>query len=655
MERKSFINRAAFIFFLYYLGFIVLFINLFKIQVLQKEKWEKIAYRQYFSKEELMGKRGKILTVNGKEIAYDMESYQLILDPKFISDENIKELAEVFAENLDLNYIQLAKQILDKKNKGRRYLKIKEDILSKSKDEVLDRLKRGKTSREKRDIMSGIYFRESTTRIYPEWDLFKNVVGYTNSKKEGVYGVENSYDRYLRGAKGYSERFTSTYNKFTIPVLNDLEKIEAEDGNNVYLTIDYVIQHILDDSLYEMFKETKANWAAGIVINPKNGDILGMSSFPMSKTKSNVRNNVIYNQYEPGSVIKPIIVGMALDEGLIDLEELFYCKGYIRLYNVTIKDHDSSSIGYLDASKILEKSSNVGMVQIAQRFKNENFYDKLVDFGFDEKTGVDLSGERRIYLRNYKKWSGVSKATISFGQGIVSTPIHMAMAMASLVNGGKLYKPTIIDRVETSYGTILKKSEPDLKRRVISEKAAEEMKNIMKLVVKRGTGKNAAVEGYEIGGKTGTSQKSGGVSGYTAGKYISSFVGFFPVEDPEYLCLIVIDEPKGKKIYGGQIAAPVVKKVFERIIRHKNIIPKNIQSKMIYLENESYEIDSENFQEFPSDIMPDFRGKSLREAMMYLHNKEYEVVIKGHGKIKKQEPKPGTNLNKVRKIYLDLE
>lgn len=654
MNNNNFISRAAFIFFLYYLGFLVLIINLFRIQVIQNQKWSKIAYRQYFTKEEVSGKRGKILTFNGKEIAYDMESYQLILDPKFIEEKDISYIAEAFSVVLGLDYEKIKNDITDKKNAGRRYIKIGEGLLAKEKNEITNMLIKGKTRKEQRDILAGIFFKEDTTRIYPELDLFKNVIGYINSEKQGVYGIEKTYDNYLKGGKGYSQRFLSTHNQFNIPVLNDPEKMEAEDGNNIYLTIDYVIQHILDESLYEIFIETEADWAAAIVISPKNGKVLAMSSFPVSQNKQTVRNNVIYNQYEPGSVFKAIIMSMALEEKLVNENEIFYSKGWIKMYNVTMKDHDSSTTGYLDIAKIIEKSSNVAMVMISERFSNFLFYEYLKKFGFDEKTNIELSGEREIKIRPYKRWSGVTKATMSFGQGIVATPIQMAMAFAAVINGGYLYEPMIVDRVETSSGKLLKKNEPILKRRVFaSNDTTEKMIPLLKRVVDSGTAKNAYIEGYEVAGKTGTSQKAG-PKGYEKGKYISSFAGFFPANDPEYLCLVVVDEPKGKKIYGGQVAAPVVKNTFERIIRHKNITPKNIKDKIIYIGDEELDI---NFDviEVDENIMPDLKGKSLKEALNFFHEKDYEIVVKGSGMIKNQEPKAGSDIKDIKKIYITLE
>lgn len=653
MNNKINNKRIKIVIGVFYFGFILLIVNLFKIQIIEHKNWKKIAYKQYYTKEYLEDKRGQILTYDKKEIAYDLESYILILDPFRISDKYLDEISSVISSVLNLNEEELKNKIKVGKENKRRYLNISNNVFAEEKEEIYNLLIKDKKKLERESIISGVFFKEDTIRILPELDLFKNIIGFINIEKEGMYGIERTYNSYLKGTKGYSETYLSTHNKFELPLKNQYKKVEAKDGNNVILTIDYVMQHILDENLYKTFIETNAEWAAGVIVSPKNGKILAMSSFPVSDRLVDTRNNVIYNQYEPGSVFKPIIASMALNEGVIDENSRFYSTGRIKKYNTILKDHGNGVIGNLSISDIIEKSSNVGMIMIGDNMTNQTMYNGLLRYGFNEKTDIELSGERDVSVPNLANWSGLTKPTISFGQGIVVTPIQMVMGFAAVINGGYLYKPIIVDRVETPTGEIVLKNNPQLKRRVFeNEKISETMRLYLERAVANGTGKGAYIEGYNVGGKTGTSQKAG-KGGYARGKYIASFAGFFPSDDPEYLCLIVVDEPK-RKIYGGEVAAPVAKKVFERIIKYKNIIPNNIKEKIIYLKDDEVQfktlkIDTEK------NIMPNFVGYSLRDALEFFSETNYEIIIKGSGKIKSHEPKSGSCLDKVQKVYLNLE
>ncbi len=654
MYENHFNKRFMIIFFIFLFLMILLVLNLARIQIINSKYWAERAYKQYYRNEELVGKRGSIIAQNGEKIAYDIESYDLTMDPRHADDFDIDKIVRIFASNLELEPGKLKNDILEKKHEQKRYIKIQKEIDAELKNKIAQELKA-----ENLLVGKGIYFMETTTRFYPKRDLFVSVAGYVNAEKKGVFGVEGSLDKYLLGEKGYHKKYVSTHIEFELPMAKKGEMVKPEDGKTVVLTIDYVIQHILEEEMRKMFNETGSEWAAGIILEPDTGKILAMVSLPVENDNAKIRNNFIHNQYEPGSVMKPLIVAMALEENLIKDDEIIYSGGNIKVFNATIREHDSSTKGYFTLKDVIAKSSNVAMVKIGEKFSRAVFYEYMKKYGFGELTGIDLTGEKKPYLSNYKYWSGVTQATMSFGQGIAVTPIEMAMAFSALINGGVLYKPLLIDRVEDKDGNILVKYNPIIKNRVISNETSFKVKKMMEEVVVRGTATSAKIEGYTAGGKTGTSQKSGGKKGYLKGKYISSFAGFYPVENPKYFFLALYDEPKGKKVYGGQIAAPVFRESLKRILKYKNILPENITTKTIYLDRDIKDMKVENLdmkKNIEEGIIPDFKGKSLRDVLDFFSNYEDVAVnIKGNGMVKNQSIKPGSNVKNINEITIILE
>lgn len=644
MRKFNFLKRINGILVLFAIIFFVILINLFRIQVIQKKKWEKKAIKQYFRINEIIAKRGEIKTMNNEEIAYDLESYELVLDPTIMKKKYLDHNILIFSKYFKIDRLKLKTKILEKIKSKRRYYSVGKNLLNDDKEKMQKELK----------TSAGIIFKRQTSRKYPKWELFSHITGFINSDRKGKYGIEKKFDKYLSEEKGYQKKYVSTNIVFDLPVGKKGEIVEPRPGKSIILTIDYVIQHILYEELKKGFEENKAKWAAGVVIDPSNGKILAMVSLPNTKKKSLVRNNVIYNQYEPGSVLKPVIMAAALDEGLIKENEIFYSEGKIKIYRAVISDHDQDSKGYLTPTDIIVKSSNVGMVKIGQKFTKKQLYTKLKHFGFGEYTGIELLEERKIPLRNYKKWSGLTLPTISFGQGIAATPLQVAMAFATVINGGQHNKAMIIERIEDNEGKILKTYEKEKIRDVISKDVSDKMRKILYKAVEEGTGRNAKIDGYLIGGKTGTSQKSEGKKGYSKEKYSASFAGFFPVDDPKYLCLIVIDEPKGRSIYGGSVAAPVFREVMKRIINYKKIAPSNLDRKIIKLDaKKKKEKKIEKKKEYT--VLPYLIGKQKREVLKILDGLSFELEFKGRGKVVKQYPRAGTRLKKVKKLILKCE
>ncbi|WP_307905208.1 penicillin-binding protein [Haliovirga abyssi] len=639
-------SKVIIIYIIIIIAFIVAIYQLSMIQIFNNKFWKKEAYNQYYQNGTPIGHRGKIETLNGEEIAYDIPMYQIILDPTQIENGKEEKASAILSENLKLDKKQILRTILDKKSKKSKYYKVGKSISVETESKIKKLFIKNK--------INGFFVGEDTKRIYPNFYIFNSITGFVGGDKKGKYGIEKMFDKRLKGAKGFS-RVSKFKEKYSLSFGGKEEFISPKDGQTIVLTIDYTMQHILYEEMYKMFEETKSNWAAGVIVEANTGKILAMVSLPATDNKVYIKNNVIYNTYEPGSVFKPLIMGAALDEGIVKPDDIFYCPGKIKVYDRTIKDHDNSTIGYLTLKKIISKSSNVGMVQIGERFSKTSFNNWLHRYGFGAPTGIKLFKESSLKIGNPKKWSGVKIPTMSFGQGIAVTPIQLAMALTSVVNGGILYKPRIVERIEDG-DIIFDNNKPEIRNRTISKETSELIKTYLRDVVENGTGKNAKIEGYDIGGKTGTSQKAENGK-YGKGKYTASFVGVLPLKKPKYVALVVYDEPKGKKIYGGQIAAPVIKNVFERIAKYKDILPNNLETKTVILngetaiENSEIKADNSNIKNY----MPNLIGKTKREALGEISNITQNVEIEGEGKITFQSPKPGTPKNKIDKVYLKFQ
>ena len=667
------------------LAFFLLVLKLLFIQVVQSSKLKAEADKQHTKRFETLGKRGKIVAETGEEVAYDVEKYDIILDPMGMQEKKGTKkrdmvaivLADVVSkiriakgENVDKNVLknEISKKIDEGITKSSRYYLLEKGISIQNKKEIEEKLydeinkekkKKMNPNEEKRVAFQkyGISFDVKYDRVYPQEKKYENLAGYVNIDGSGVFGIERKFEEYLAGKKGYIKKQTSTGKIFELPVGEEEEVVEAKNGSNIVLTIDNYMQHVLSNELEKMFTETEAEWASAIIIECNTGRIKAMVSMPIDQNRGFIRNNAYQNQYEPGSIMKPIIMSSALDSHVINDNETFVSTGSIRVFDRVLNEHDSSSTGKLTLTDIIAKSSNVGMVLISQRFNREQFYDYLVKFGFSEKTGIDTFGEKKVYLRPPQKWDGVTQATMSYGHGIVVTQLQMAYALNAVFNGGILYKPIIVDKIIDEDGTVLKKFETEARRRVISQEVSEKLRKMIKSAVINGTGTQAAIPGYDIGGKTGTAKYSNG-KGYEPGKYVSSFVGIYPSANPKYLALITVAKPKGK-IYGGQVGAPVFRESFKKIFLYKNIKPDNESDEYLELKNaDKYSVeDIPEISKIPleQDIMPNLKGMRIDDAIRMFEGRNIDIQSNGRGVIVSQDPKVGSSMKDIKKVTINLE
>lgn len=657
-ERMAIVVVCVFIFTLFAI------LKLFYMQIIKGSEWRETAERQYRNKKIEKKKRGRIITSDGEILAYDFENYTINFDPTIVKSEKIDTLVSILKKNIpSINADKLKSDIITKREKKAQYLNIVDENTKKG--VIFDLKTKQNIEKEIKELIKtdkvGINFEESFVRKYISNDSFQEIVGFLdgdNSGKQG-YGVERYNEEKLKGKDAEIISFNQTF--VSADTLQRRKEIkDGEDGNNVILTIDSTLQYDLDEEMKKVQAEYSAESSMGILIEAETGKILAMSTYPKGNNKSEIRNRPITDFFEPGSIFKPITIAMGLQEGAINENSTVYSKGFIEVGDRIIKDHDGSTTGLLTLEKLIALSGNVGMVEIAKKIDSQKFYNYLLSVGFGKKTGIDTSTEYTPKLFLYKHMTPVRKSQVAFGQGINMTQLQMLMALNTVINNGNLMKPYIVERIENAEGKIVQRFEPQIVRNVFSPEVSRIDRNLMKSVVEKGTGKNAQIPGYKIGGKTGTAQKAGN-KGYEAGKYFSSFFAFFPVDHPKYAILVTVNEPKGG-YYGAEVALPPVKAVFEKLIKYKGITPEGIvqneksKQESVVVNRELKRDISKYKAEFEIGLMPDLKGLSLREIYaIYPRNMFPHYKINGSGRVIGQYPKAGEKISKTSQIIINMK
>lgn len=630
---------------------LILTLRLIKIQIIDMKKYRKVVEKQIEGYYELKGKRGKILDRNGKELAYNLKTYNLYLDPKRIannplSKKAVNEIFKTFKVNGNYNHFML--KVIEEGEKGRRYKNITKGLSEN------DKIKLDKILKKYKIYNNEIFIKENSLRKYYSINNYKETIGklgYSNNSKKyiGVFGLEKYYNNYLKEKTIIKKSIFAKNRKLILPMAKEEMNINL-DGKSLVLTIDNYIQYILNDEVRKTFNETKSEEAYAIILNPNNGEILALSS--LRKNTKILRNGIFQNQLEPGSIFKPIVMSAALNDGFINKKSKFDIKdGKITKYHHTIKEASRSTKGVLTLKQILAKSSNVAMVMISDLFSNKKMEEYLISYGLYNKTNVDFPFEKKPYTTPSYKWNGLKKNTIAFGQGVAVTPIQMVTAFSAIVNGGILYKPFLVKKIIDENGIVIRRNLPKIQGHPISKETSAYMRELLENVVNNGGGKHAKLNGYRIGGKTGTAQISGGKSGYIKEDFLTSFVGFFPANKPEYVAFITFYKPKVERKYGGIVAAPVFKQIIKRIIMHEEILSNEIEKISISNQNTS---NLETDKKEKISFMPNLEGLTAREAINLFKNKTINFNIVGIGTIKEYSPIEGTNLKDIKTVNLKL-
>ena len=630
---------------------IILSLRLYNIQVINNEKYRAVVEKQIQGVYNIKGNRGNIYDNAGRELAYNINIYNVFVDPARVAGNRkaIDAVKEIINETeINKDYRKFIEEIRKDAEKGRRYKIFSKAVSERDNEKIL------KIKKKYKLINNEIFIEKESRRKYYKKDLYQTIVGTVgfagdNRDITGTVGIEKGYEDYLKGRTARRKNIFAKNRSLMLPTAKEELPLNL-NGKNVYLTIDRDIQYILNDEMKKHYEFTNSEEAYAVIIDPNTGEILATSVF--NKKKNNYRNPVFQNQIEPGSIFKPIVVAGALQDGYITKNSEFDIKdGKIQKYNHTIKEASRSTKGILTLPQVLEKSSNVAMVLISDRFNNATMEKYLENFGFYNKTGVDFPYEVKPYTTSSRRWDGLKKYTISFGQGIAVTPIQMAAAFSAIVNGGKLYQPYLVDRIESEDGVVIRRNLPKQIGQPIDEKTSKLMREMLENVVEIGGGKQAKLEGYRIGGKTGTAQISGGKSGYIKDDYLTSFVGFFPADKPKYLGIIMFYKPQvsNEVRYGGLVAAPVFREVIKRITMNKSIESNDVTQ----IGTKVKQIKKDYVGTITT--MPDLKGMSLREAINLFKNENIDIKIEGIGTIVNQYPAPKESLENVKEIKIYLK
>jgi stage V sporulation protein D (sporulation-specific penicillin-binding protein) len=570
-------------------------------------------------------KRGTIFDRNGRELGVSVSTESVYAIPAEIVD--VETTAAELAAILTLDRDKLAEKL--KRRQAFTWIKRKVDNEIAKAVNALS--------------LPGIGLTQESRRYYPNDNLAAHILGFTGIDSQGLDGVELTFDSYLKGRSGsivveYDARgheIPSATHRFVPPI----------EGNNIYLTIDSVIQQIVERELEKVMQDTKAKAATIIAIQPQTGEILALANRPdynpnqfAQYSPKNWRNIAIANSYEPGSTFKVITTTAVLGEKIVSENERFFDPGEVEVQGRTIHCWKAGGHGSQTFQEVVENSCNVGFVNVGLKLGSDSFYKYLIAFGMGKTTNVDLPGEAKGILIPKSQIKPINIATMAMGQSIAVTPLQLLTAVAAVANDGQRLRPQIVREVRGKKGEIIRGFTPDIVNQVVDKVTAQSVKGILESVVQNGTGKNAFIEGFRVAGKTGTAQKVG-EGGYMQGKYVASFAGFAPADNPQIAMLIIIDEPEGL-YYGGQIAAPVFGAIMKDVLQYLKITPRAI---------EPTSIDSKE----PHIVVPSVINLLVAEATQELEKIGLHARIEETGeRVADQIPKPGSRIPKESSILL---
>ncbi|MBI5127700.1 penicillin-binding protein 2 [Candidatus Roizmanbacteria bacterium] len=546
---------------LLFTGFLVLYlliiIKLFYLQIISPLK---INQDLYLKSQKLNPERGKIFDRNLTPLALNQNSYLLYLEPKKINDK--LKLTRFLSEKLDMEEASLEAKIDESKD----WISIVSGIDEDKKKEI-EGLK-----------ISGIGFESQMKRFYPEASLSAHLLGFVGKDKTGegtgYFGVEGFYNQDLNGLPGLLESERDLAGR---PIFIGVQnKVDPENGRDLVLTIDKTVQEIAKKRLSEGIEKYQAKQGCVIIADPGTMAILSLVCLPdydldkyFQFSEDFFRNSTVSDVYEPGSIFKPLIMAAAIEEKKIKPQDTYNETGPITVGEYKIKTWNDKYEGKISMTRILEKSSNVGMVYIGEKLGKDKIYQYLEKYGFGESTDIDLQGENSSYLKPKANWYSIDFSTVTFGQGIALTPIQMIRAFAALVNGGNLMKPYVVDKILSAKEEIIIK--PKMERKVISDLTSQIIRKMLTSTVENAEAKWDRPQGYKIGGKTGTAQVP--IQGhYDPSKTIASFIGFAPADKPKFITLVMLKEPKTSP-WGSETAAPIFFEIAKDLIVYYSITP----------------------------------------------------------------------------------
>jgi cell division protein FtsI (penicillin-binding protein 3) len=650
-ERRK---RMAIFFVFFVIGFSALIYRCLTLHLVRDPRLTKIANSQYKAKTDETSPRGNIYDGAGEELAISVPTYSLAVRPGQMKSEMEKT---IHALSLILG---ISAGEIRSKLDGKKYVWLKKNLSPQEKEKLSEA------------PLPGTELVRGAKRFYPNREVASQILGAVGFDNEGLGGLEVFYDKYLRGDPDQSTTYRDARG----------QKFETEDAlrgavgqrdpHHLYLTIRKNIQYVTEQELFSACGKYHAKACTAIVVDPQNGQILAMASYPNFNPNSyqnydfnNWRNRAITDTYEPGSTFKTILAASALENGAAKPSDRFFCEnGALKIGDHVIHDHEK--YGTLSFQDILKVSSNIGIYKIGTRLGRKPFAQTIGQFGFGTKSGIDYPGEVSGRVPAVKAWQEIEFANIAFGQGIQVTPLQLAMAYAAIANGGTLYRPYLVSRVTDMKGKSVLENRPTATHRVLSEEVSATMRRILSNVtLAGGTATAAALPGYSVAGKTGTAQKIVGGT-YSHTKFISSFVGMVPSESPKLVVFVSVDEPQGV-VYGGLVAAPVFRQIAWAALRDLQIPPDakiensdktdKVQKALKETKPEKKTPSAppapvtEAGLFSPQDFglgkgIPDFRNLSRRKVESMLEERGLDCEIIGGGIAVAQEPAPGSSVEK---------
>jgi len=550
--------RILAIFLILLLGLSGIGVKVFGIQIRQGDRLSERAARQYLRRLPLVSRRGTIYDRAGRELAVSLRVSSVFAEPAEIQDpaETARALAPVLGYS--------AKELQTRLTTDKTFVWLQRQLEPRQADAISDL------------NLKGVGLAPESRRFYPRQELASHVLGMVGLEDRGLEGVEVLYDDLLGGKPQFVVAQQDALGRL---VFRQDEPTPQAPIFDVHLTIDEVLQYITERELARAVERTRAKAGTVVVLDPATGEILALANQPTfdpngykKASSAAKRNRATTDFFEPGSIFKVILAAGALEEGVIRPTDQFYGEnGAIEVGGVTIRDHEKH--GWISVREILAHSSNVGAIKIGQKLGKSLYYHYISGFGFGSLTGVDLPGETPGMIRRPKGWSGLSLSVLSIGQEVSVTPVQFAAAFAALANGGTLMRPHVVRGLRTQDGALARQIEPVVVRRVISEQTARTMLEMLTSVVEDGTGKEAAVPGYSVAGKTGTAQKVDPATGrYSHRKIVASFVGAIPAEAPRLVILVTIDEPETLR-WGSAIAAPTFREIAQDAMKYLKVPP----------------------------------------------------------------------------------
>lgn len=552
--------------------------------------------------------RGDIYDRDGNILAHSIKTYKLSADVYLMKDSVFFSAANQISYvtgNSAIDYLKLMRSAAG------RIAILEKELSSEQADKIV-----------KLNI-NGLILEEKSRRKYPFGTFASHILGYVNSDSEGLDGIEKQYDKQLKGEEG-SLTFQRDARGRASTVLNHKSE-KVKNGSDLYLTIDREMQRVLEEELSKGVQNSNASNGMGIIVEPNTGEMLALANCPTfnpaeysTSTIFERRNRVVTDMYELGSTFKVVTLAGVLENGVVKPDDMLYAEnGTYQIMNV--KFNDTQPHKNLTVAEAMEYSSNIAFVKLAQKFGPEELFKYVRNFGFGNRTGIDLPGETSGDLGKLKKMDKLTSYFVSHGYSIGISPIQLIMSYASAINGGKLVSPFIVKKIISDNEEVLKEVQPNILRSVISESTSKTMRKILYGAIENGTGKLAKIEGLAVGGKTGTAQKLLNGRNYSKEFYFSSFAGFYPIENPKFLCLIILDSPKGN-YYGGTVAAPIFKRIAERLFKSQTE-DKLIEKNLVYHKTKG---------EFS---FPSLTGKERSEAIKISRSFDVNLEFKGEGKI----------------------